>query len=100
MHLPSRSRLLPCLLALALAACTPLPDIAARSEGPAAPPPALLPMDQLLAAAASPAVAEARGQSLSARAARLRARAALMRGPVHEPATRARLAAAISAGRA
>lgn len=100
MHLPARPRLLPCLLALLLAACTPLPDFAAFPEGAGAPPPALMPMDQLLAAAATPGVAEARAQNLSARAARLRARAALMRGPVHDPATRARLAAALSAGRA
>lgn len=100
MHLPARPRLLPGLLALLLAACTPLPDFAAYSEGADTPPPALMPMDQLLAAAAAPTKAEARAQSLSTRAARLRARAALMRGPVHDPAIRARLAAAISAGRA
>lgn len=100
MPLPSSSRLLSGLLALALAGCTPLPDFAAFPEGADAPPPALLPIDRLLAGTDAPAMAEAQGQGLSARAARLRARAALMRGPVHDPATRARLAAAVRAGRA
>ena len=101
MPLSRRPRLLPCLLALVLAAsCTPLPDFAAFPEGADAPPPALLPIDQLLAGTDAPAVAETQGQGLSARAARLRARAALMRGPVHDPETRARLAAAVRAGRA
>lgn len=100
MPLPHRPRLLPCLMALTLAACTPLPDFAAYPEGDDAPRPTLVPMDQLLAAASGPAVAKGQAQDLSARAEMLRARAALMRGEVHDPATRARLEAAIRAGRA
>ena len=100
MPLPRSPRLLPCLMALTLAASTPLPDFAAYGESADAPRPALVPMDQLLAAASVPPVAEGRSQDLSARAEMLRARAALMRGPVHDPATRARLDAAIRARRA
>ena len=88
------------LLSACLTACAPLPDFAEFPQAAGAAAPALLPLDQLLAAADAPAVAESRAASLTARAARLRARAALMRGPVMDPATRARLAAAISAGRA
>jgi hypothetical protein len=94
------------LLALALpvlvlvAACAPTPDFGAFPQTAAAPPPSLLPLDDLLAQANAPAVAETRAASLSARAARLRARAALMRGPVNAPETRARLAAAIARGAA
>lgn len=91
---------LPLLLMLALAACTPMPDFAAFPEGSPAPAPSLMPIDQLLATAATPPKAEARASDLSARAARLRARAAAMRGPVEDPATRARLLQAIAAGEA
>lgn len=94
----SPSCILPILLALTLAGCAPLPDFAAFPETAAAAPPSLMPMDQLLAQAGSAPRAEAAAQSLSARAARLRARAALMRGPVTDPATRARLLAAIHRG--
>ncbi|GAB1362426.1 hypothetical protein MASR1M32_16620 [Rhodobacter sp.] len=96
---PSPPRLLPILLALTLAGCTPMPDFAAFPETAAsAAPPSLMPIDQLLAQAGSAPRAEAAAQSLSARAARLRARAALMRGPVNDPVTRARLLAAIHRG--
>jgi hypothetical protein len=86
---------------LALAACTQFPQIdALPAPGPDMAPPALLPLEGLLAQAGAPAVAEAAGAALAARAERLRARARLMRGPVLEPETRARLATAIAEGRA
>jgi hypothetical protein len=88
------------LMLFALAACAPLPDFGAFPEQTRAPPPTLLPLDDLLARANAAPVAEARAASLSARAARLRARAALMRGPVNAPETRARLSAAIARGAA
>ncbi|MCB6178912.1 hypothetical protein LHP98_12320 [Rhodobacter sp. Har01] len=62
--------------------------------------PRLLPLDELLAQASAGTTVAARGDALAARAARLKARAALMRGPVIDSETRARLAAAIAAGRA
>ncbi len=86
---------------LALAACAQFPQVdALPALGPDAAPPALLPLDGLLAQAEGPAVAEAAGAALLARAERLKARARLMRGPVLEPETRARLATAIAEGRA
>ncbi|MGA0539411.1 hypothetical protein [Neotabrizicola sp. VNH66] len=71
-------RLCPLALLLAVAACAPLPDLdAVAPPGPAMPPPALRPLDQVLAqvpgASTDPAAA------LDARAARLRARAAALR---------------------
>jgi hypothetical protein len=92
-----RPRSLPALFAALLSACADLPP--ADPAVGKAPPPALLPLDRLLAG-----VDAGSGRSpetaLADRAARLRARAALMRGPVLDPATRARLAAAIRDGRA
>ena len=89
------------LLVLGLVAgCAPLPEFGSLSESRPSPPPSLMPTDELLAAVAAAPVAQARGQNLSSRAARLKARAALMRGPVNDPATRARLLAAIDAGQA
>ena len=88
------------LILVACVACTPLPDFGAFPQDANAPPPTLLPLDDLLAQANAAPVAEARAASLSARAARLRARAALMRGPVNAPETRARLSAAIARGAA
>ncbi len=83
-----------------LPACAPLPAGTAGSAGPDAPPPALLPLDDILAQAGSVGAAADPGEALAARAARLRARAALMQGPVLDPDTRARLARAIRLGRA
>ena len=77
-----------------------MPAVHAFPPSDAMPAPSLIPMDSILAQAAAPSGAEARAQTLAARAARLQARAALMRGPVHDATTRARLAAAIRAGRA
>lgn len=58
-----------------------------------------MPIDGLLAQAAGPSVAKDAGAALAARAARLKARARAMRGPVLDPQTRARLAEAIAAER-
>lgn len=94
---------LPLVLAAVVAlvtACAQIPAVDAFPPSAAAPPPALLPIDDLLAQAAGSPKASARAEGLAARAARLRARAAVMQGPVHDPATRARLAEAIRTGRA
>lgn len=94
---------LPVLLAVALAlsACASVPAIDALPPATSdAAPPALVPIDDLLAQAAGPSVAESAGAALAARAARLKARARLMRGPVLDPDTRAALAEAIAEGRA
>lgn len=72
-------------------ACDPLPQIGAAPAAPAGPPPRLLPIGELLAQAPAAGLRPERGDALAARAARLQARAAAMRGPVHDPATRARL---------
>ena len=86
-----------------LAACASFPEVDAAQAryalktGKTSETPSLVPMDGLIAQAApGRATAEAR-DALVARAAGLRARAVAMRGPVHSPATRARLAAAIAA---
>jgi hypothetical protein len=86
--------------ALALVGCAQFPQVDAfPSVGSASEPPALLPLDGLLAQAAGPSVAEDAGAALAARAARLKARARAMRGPVLDPQTRDRLAEAIAEGR-
>lgn len=80
-------------------ACTSLPDIPplADTNQPA---PMLLPLDTVLGAIAAPRATDDSITALAARAARLQARARLMRGPVLSPDTRARLAAAIARGAA
>lgn len=98
----THSRLLkPAFAALILlCACAQVPilnDLPAKEAGS---PPLLLPLDDLLVQAETPIAAKDQSAALMARAARLRARAALMRGSVHDPATRALLVAAITAGRA
>lgn len=98
-----KSQIIPGLglaLLLAVAACAPIPAVDAFPKAAAMPPPVLLPLDGILAQAAAPSAGAARADGLAARAARLKARANLMRGPVHDPATRVRLAAAIRQGRA
>jgi len=82
---PPGRPLRPLLLAAALAAlagCSQFPAVdafaASRASGP---PPVLLPIDQVLAADSAPTQAAAAGETLAARAARLKARAAAMRGP-------------------
>lgn len=83
--------LLPCLLALA--ACAPMPRIDTPEAVGRGAAPVILPLDDLLRQAQPglAAAALASESSLNARAAALRARAALMRGPVNDPETRARL---------
>jgi hypothetical protein len=83
-----------------LASCAQFPQIDAMPAGDVTAPPTLMPLDELLAQANAPSTIVARGDALTARAARLRNRASLMRGAVHDPATRARLAEAIRLGRA
>lgn len=86
------------IVVLALAcACTPLPDIPplANHGGPA---PALMPMAELMSGIAAPRATDAASDALAVRAARLRARAGLMRAPVLNPETRQKLAQAIARG--
>lgn len=88
------------VLACGLVACAPLPGGKEFPPTQSAAPPVLMPLDQLLAQAKVQTDGPARAAGVVDRAARLRARAGLMRGPVHDPATRARLAKAIAEGRA
>lgn len=85
------TRFLLFLPAALLMACDPLPDIGAAPPASAGPPPALLPVGDLLAQTPEPRITPARTDALAARAAGLRQRAGAMRGPVHDPATRERL---------
>lgn len=87
-------RLLP--IFLILAACAETPRLDRSGSLPPGPPPAILPLDELVAQAAVPGLSDTVAPSVAARAARLRAKAAAMRGPVHDPATRERLSAAIA----
>lgn len=96
----SPSLALAVILACSLVACAPLPGGKDFPPTQSAAPPVLLPLDQLLAQAKVQTDGPARAAGVVDRAARLRARAGLMRGPVHDPATRARLAKAIAEGRA
>jgi hypothetical protein len=88
-----------------LTGCASFPEVEAAQQGRVAGvTPALVPMAGLLAQAgpgrANPNARDAldaRAGGLRARAGGLRARAGAMRGPVHDAATRARLAAAIAA---
>lgn len=95
--LPPALRAAACAAVLGIAACAQAPQSGPlpQATGPA---PALVPLQDLLAQADGTPVAEPSAAALAARSARLQARAALMRGPVHDPATRARLATAIAAG--
>lgn len=83
-----------------LAACAEIPAIEAFPPAKSAPPPSLLPLDEIFARVQAGPGAEARVDGLNARALRLQNRARMMQGPVHDPATRARLAEAIRSGRA
>jgi hypothetical protein len=80
-----------------VAACAQFPQIDAQTPALDAPPPSLVPIDTLLVQADGAAAIDT---TLLARAERLRTRASLMRGPILDPATRARLSAAIRVGRA
>jgi hypothetical protein len=88
-----------CFALLLNAGCADFPDMG-RIPADQASAPDLLPMDSLLAQVGTPRATAPAADALAARAARLRARAALMQAPVMNPATRARLQAAIAAGRA
>ena len=92
-----RAILLPLLVALIGCSAPPALTALPASTRPA---PALVPIDTLLAQVAPARATVQVADNLAARAARLRARAALMRGPIIDPATRARLAAAIARGAA
>ena len=59
--------------------------------------PQLVPIEGLIAQAGPGRATASAAGGVAARAAALRARAKAMRGPVHNPATRARLAAAVAA---
>lgn len=90
------------LLAL-FGACASFPEVDAaqarfaQGAGGASVAPALVPIDGLIAQAVPGRATAGARDALAGRAAGLRARAGAMRGPVHSPATRARLAAAIAA---
>lgn len=86
-----------CGVVLALTACAPFPVVdasvsRARADAPA---PDLLPIDDLLARAGSTASPVADDAGLDGRVAALKARAAALRRPITDPATRARLGRAI-----
>jgi len=96
--MPRRARpSLIAVLSLALAACATVPEFGSLT-GTVGPTPQIEPLDQLITAAQGGRLTADLGAALVARANRLRARAAAMRGPMHDPATRARLAAAIARG--
>jgi hypothetical protein len=92
-------RALLCLALTAPGGCATFPEMGDVPSAKAVAPD-LLPLDSLLAQVGTPTATVAVGNALVARAARLRARAALMQAPVMDPATRARLQAAIAAGQA
>ncbi len=93
-------RIIPALAisAALLAGCSDFPELddavspTARKAGY----PALLPIDQLIAGAKDVQITEETVSSLQSRIARLNARAARLRGPVIDAATRARMRAAIA----
>lgn len=70
------------LLATVLTACAPFPQLDALDSS-IAPPPPLLPVDELLAQAGTPA--DDPGPAIAARAARLKARAAAIPTPSPAP---------------
>jgi hypothetical protein len=86
-------------MAMGIIGCSAPPDLAPLPSrtGQA---PELVPLGTLMATVDAPRATDALAANLASRAALLRNRAALMRGPVIDPATRARLAAAIARGRA
>lgn len=90
-----------CLALLGLlVGCARFPEVDSRATraAPDAPFPTLLPLDELAARADAPDRAEAAARQVTSRAASLRAQAAALRGTtVLDPATRARLLAALAA---
>lgn len=93
------ARALLCFALIAPGGCADFPDLGSVPSAETIAPD-LLPMDRLLAQVGTPIATPAVANTLAGRAARLRARAALMQAPVMDPATRARLQAAIAAGQA
>lgn len=93
-----RPALFPLLLCLGFAGCGTFPQVdAAQARLSSTERPALVPIEGLIAQAGPGRATAGARDALAARAAGLRARASAMRGPIHSPATRARLAAAIAA---
>jgi len=95
--MPLRTCLLLALTVTIAFGCTRFPALDARisAQARAADFPRLLPMTQLMAGVSEAQIVDATSADLAARMARLRARAARLRGPVIDPASRARLMAAI-----
>jgi hypothetical protein len=86
------TRLLP-LLALALAACAPWPDVGGPTRGGNDTWPTLQPIDRLIEPGRAPAASDEDAALLASRAAALRNRAAILRSdPTDMEALRARLA--------
>lgn len=97
-HRPLRAMLLAGLV-LSMASCAVIPEPGGRLPDQPATQARLLPLEEVLAgASATPRASDDVAQGLAGRATRLRNRAALMRGPVQDNATRSRLIAAIRAG--
>jgi hypothetical protein len=94
-----RPALFTCVLCLiGLAGCGGFPQVdAAHSALGSGEAPQLVPVEGLIAQAVPGRTSAAARDALFARAAGLRLRAVAMRGPVHSPDTRARLAAAQAA---
>jgi hypothetical protein len=93
-----RPALLTILLWLCLGACGDFPQLDAAQDGRGAQDtPRLVPIAGLIAQAGAGQSDAAVQGAVAGRAAGLRARAAAMRGPVYDPVTRARLAAAVAA---
>lgn len=86
-----------CLCAGLLAGCGNFPEVdAAQARVASGVAPQLVPIEGLIAQAGPGRATAAARDGLAVRAAGLRARAVAMRGPVHSPLVRARLAAAIA----
>lgn len=81
-----------------LAACTGFPALDGKvsATARAAAYPKLLPINDLLTRPSPPRLSETDVAALTARAARLRRRAAALRGPVVDQSTRKRLASSVS----
>lgn len=85
---------------LLVSGCTQFPELDALPPDQTAEAPRLVPIEDIRAAVGAPRSSAGTADALAARAQRLKNRAALMQGPILDPATRARLAAAIAAGQA
>jgi hypothetical protein len=88
----------PLILLSLLSGCAEFPALEGTIDAAAmnAPYPQLIPLDPLLAQVGGLASATAASVGLGGRVAALAARAAALRGPVIEPATRARMRAGIA----